>query len=788
MTTGKFCIPLALAILLSCTHGTGELSPGFRKALDGSGLVSRPIPLETERSFEERNLPEGISFSKSLPIDKSLSINYKTLSGKRARGSDSDPDYATYGNHSATIPLEGMDLEGYNILTFQVDVNSPGDLSPSLNLVLSNRDPSPKDGFTPPTGSHLVPLVQGKNKCRFWIGDLRRDCADNLRFYVTNRGWNLEEGVVASYTISDITFGKADISVKVSGWTPEPGKIVISNSGYYSSGAKTAIMDAASAPSSFRVRTKDGKTVFEGDVTKATTTIGEYAILDFSPVHVEKTGEYVLEAGESSSEPFRIGDHPFDELQWRLLNFIFGQRCGFPVEGVHPFCHSDLFAVHEGDTLSYGGGWHDAGDLSQQTLQTGDVAFNLLEAAQAAGKRAPALSRHLEEEALWGLDFMEKVRFPDGSRASSMGLLLWQDGKKGTFDDIFSVRVQGMAYDNFLYAAYQAYAAKVFSRHKSLSAMYTQRAERDFAYALAKFERDGYDKFYQPYEHTYNTPHSLYQATISWAASMLYGLTGNSAYARKAAEAMLYVLSCQMEEGPGKGYFCKDESQKSLSHNVHQSREHIFALALDGLCRTQASHPDFNIWKKAAEEYGAALKRYMYATAPYGMIPSGVYSLDEPDDYEAFARENVFIPGNAADRFRTQVRTGIQLDSTHFLKRFPAWFGVYNGNNAVLLSQGKAAAVCARLLGDRNLEDMAREQIYWVLGKNPFAQSMVYGEGFDYPLMDSFSSGPLTGEVPVGIRTIDDTDIPYWPQVNNACYKEVWTCVAGKILSLISEL
>ena len=98
------------------------------------------------------------------------------------------------------------------------------------------------------------------------------------------------------------------------------------------------------------------------------------------------------------------------------------------------------------------------------------------------------------------------------------------------------------------------------------------------------------------------------------------------------------------------------------------------------------------------------------------------------------------------------------------------------------------AAVCARLLGDRNLEDMAREQIYWVLGKNPFAQSMVYGEGFDYPLMDSFSSGPLTGEVPVGIRTIDDTDIPYWPQVNNACYKEVWTSVAGKILSLISEL
>ena len=68
-----------------------------------------------------------------------------------------------------------------------------------------------------------------------------------------------------------------------------------------------------------------------------------------------------------------------------------------------------------------------------------------------------------------------------------------------------------------------------------------------------------------------------------------------------------------------------------------------------------------------------------------------------------------------------------------------------------------------------------------------FFHKLTYGEGFDYPLMDSFSSGPLTGEVPVGIRTIDDTDIPYWPQVNNACYKEVWTTSAGRFLSLVAE-
>jgi len=53
--------------------------------------------------------------------------------------------------------------------------------------------------------------------------------------------------------------------------------------------------------------------------------------------------------------------------------------------------------------------------------------------------------------------------------------------------------------------------------------------------------------------------------------------------------------------------------------------------------------------------------------------------------------------------------------------------------------------------------------------------------------MNTFSSGEMTGEMPVGIRTLSNDDIPYWPQTNNACYKEVWVTSAGKWLSLIAE-
>lgn len=65
---------------------------------------------------------------------------------------------------------------------------------------------------------------------------------------------------------------------------------------------------------------------------------------------------------------------------WNVLNYIYCQRCGAAVEGIHGVCHEDLFSVHNGKKTSYAGGRHDAGDLSQQTLQSGDVAFALAEA------------------------------------------------------------------------------------------------------------------------------------------------------------------------------------------------------------------------------------------------------------------------------------------------------------------------------------------------------------------------------------------------------------------------
>jgi hypothetical protein len=177
----------------------------------------------------------------------------------------------------------------------------------------------------------------------------------------------------------------------------------------------------------------------------------------------------------------------------------------------------------------------------------------------------------------------------------------------------------------------------------------------------------------------------------------------------------------------------------------------------------------------------------MEYTAPYGMIPSGVYGDSEYNDADNFYALHLFPPEDAPQRYVSQIKGGVKIDSHHYVKRFPVWFNIFNGNNAVILSMGKAAALCGRFLGDDALLQIGREQLYWIVGMNPFSQSMIYGEGYDYPQMSSFSSGEYTGEMPVGIRTLGDGDEPYWPQINTACYKEVWVTVAGKWLSLSSE-
>ncbi|MCD7900871.1 MAG: glycoside hydrolase family 9 protein [Bacteroides sp.] len=813
---------LSFLLASSCITAVSQVrltsDPQLEQEIIRTGLIHSPLPLDQSRSYETNGLKKKVLHRETLSSGEnvndwkakglgiltrsmeqtksgkgSLRLSYPTFTGKRIQGSPSDPDYGTYTGAGIQFHPEGSNWEKFNRIVFYIYPDCEGARVVNLDLSIQNES-SDKPGYNRQSGGHLVNLVNKQwNKCFLDIDEYQRDNIVHLAFSASGKGKDRTTGDSLIYYIDQIELQQIEDPDIVSGWLPGENRLVYSTTGYMLNGPKTAILNMPASQHQNRfelLNAESDKTVYIGEIKEEETSIGTFHTVDFSSVNLE--GNFKLKAGNLETPSFRIGNNIWDNSLWRVLNYIFCQRCGHPVPGIHGTCHTDLCAVHNGQKISYAGGWHDAGDLSQQTLQTGDVTYALLEAYNKLKDKNEMLAARLLEEAEWGLEFMLRTRFGDGYRASSVGLLIWLDGIFNTYDDINSVRVQNLAFDNFLHAGYEAYAAMTIDRDPRLQEHLTRIAKEDFEFALQRHEKVGYGEFLHFYEHSYNTSESQYMATVSWAASMLFKLTKEQKYADLAAEYIQLTLDCQRQEplkdkDKTRGFFYRDRSRQSIVHYIHQSREQVYMQAMTLLCETQPNHPDYSKWENSIRLYGDYLKGLIKYTAPYGMLPSGVYHVDEHRDSTSFYRLHLFPPENADELYQEQVKKGVKLDKEHYLKRFPVWFSIFNGNSAIHLSTGKAAALCGKFLKDEELLQIGREQLYWTVGKNPFGQSLIYGEGYNYPQMDSFSSGEITGEMPVGIRSLRNEDIPYWPQTNTACYKEVWVTTAGKWLLLATE-
>jgi hypothetical protein len=129
----------------------------------------------------------------------------------------------------------------------------------------------------------------------------------------------------------------------------------------------------------------------------------------------------------------------------------------------------------------------------------------------------------------------------------------------------------------------------------------------------------------------------------------------------------------------------------------------------------------------------------------------------------------------------------VHLGGDYYLRRYPVWFN-FRGNSSVLLSEAKALSAAAHIRGDLGAVDLAQKQAQWLMGRNPFSASIMYGEGYNWTPLYSVRSGQMVGALPVGIETRGDSDAPYWPTQNCWTYKEVWTQPVGEWIWLIQDL
>ncbi len=572
----------------------------------------------------------------------------------------------------------------------------------------------------------------------------------------------------------------------VEGWDVAAGKIAFSHSGYTAGTQKTAIASDLSAHQFSLVDQQTGQVVFTKPVEEPSTALGKYQTLDFS--EFRQPGTYAIKAGNTLTRPFRIGDDAWRSSIWKAINFMYSERCGTEIPGIHNRCHQDIYTTHGDQRIVVNGGYHDAGDLSA-TGHTPAMAYALLSLADSLRRQGedPVLTARLLEEARWGLNWVLKTRFGDGYRSTGQLVSYWTDGIMGTADDRFGKAVNDPEW-NFRVTTVEALAARVFKdSDPELAIRSLAIAEEDWKYAVEGL------KTAAPLPEVYGASDELERVSFGVVASVeLYNATGEQRYADEAVALGDLVLASQERKLqswsiPLTGYFYTSPKRENLFHRFHVGQEQEPIIALIRLCEALPNHDKWMKWYSAVVLHSQYyLKAAAAVDEPYGVLPAAVY---RDSEVRLIPESKNWTPLRAADRdaYLQEVHKGIPLGGDYYLRRFPVWFD-FRGNSSVLLSQAKALSAAGRLRGDLDAEDLAQKQAQWLVGRNPFSASLMYGEGYDWTPLYSVRSGQMVGALPVGIETRGMEDAPYWPTQICWTYKEVWTQPVGQWIWLMQDI
>jgi hypothetical protein len=663
----------------------------------------------------------------------------------------SPQDWSRFNRISLWVYVHPTSMHAYSIqLNFDCEGAPKGTLDPVASNVVQN-------------------LKAGEwNRVVWEIPEIKRDRVTSFTLSQTLTGHGPEDKGIVTYDFDQISIDRVDTE-PYEGWQVAPEKIAFQHVGYRPSEQKLAFAGSAAGSQFELVDAVSGKSAASFPVSDVSNPRGQFKVLDFSAFN--KPGKYYLRSGHATGKPFAISDDIWFYVIEKALNFYYGQRCGFDVPGVHHVCHKDWQGTHNGQTKIINGGWHDAGDLSQGSFRTGGATYSMLQIydqLQQKGIR-PELQSRMLEEAKWGLDWLLKTRFGDGYRITWARMRYWTDNKVGTVDDVI-VPAQNIAYENFLFSSVGAYASRILKTTDPLRAA-----------ASLKASEEDYEATLQ--QHPDRSEATRDEAAFGALASVdLYRATGKQIYSEQAARFGSLLIQCQEQrfvDGiPITGYFYTSTKRDRLVHERHSSFEEAPLMALRALCDTFPNHPDWMQW------YGAALLHSKYfqeqgtaISAPFRLIPNSVWRRSELDSLPARNPEDSLLQFNA----------GTHLAKDYSLRVFPIWTdNLFHGNTAVHMAGTAAMASAALLRNSRETQDRVRLQLQWVLGGNPFSQSLMYGEGYDYQPLFAYCSRDLTGALPVGMDSRNDS--PYWPAENRATYKEMWVVPVSRMLFSLASM
>lgn len=747
------------------THGPeGVVDARVTSELQRSGSVVAGMELTSERSRDGRH---------------SLRLRNPTRLEKPGPASGRG-----WGESGVTRHFDDEDWSKFNRLSLWIFPDCPGHYVAALDLHLHNDGIEKLPAAFGQEGENSLVLRNHEWNHVVWeIGNVARDRVTGLEiaYYMSGNEPDGADSVVFDFDRLELERVDPDY---IEGWGVWPGRISFSHAGYQTGAAKSAIASGLNAREFHLVDSKTGQAVLRKPMQTLKTNLGEFQVMNFSEIW--QTGSYILEAGNRSTLPFQIGPDVWRQSILKALNFLYCERCGMAIPGVHGPCHRDWLVVHGDKRIVINGGWHDAGDLTQGLGNTGEIVYSLFSLAERlrAQGEDPELCERLLEEGNWGLDWVLKTRFGDGHRDVGSISSRHTNGIIGDFDDVVATaRNTPMA--NFTAAAAEALAYRVLKdRDPRLAAYCLKTAEADWQFAVEGMtigEAPASKDLFQVSFDSAGVVHEAASAGVL-ASLDLWSATGKERYAQKARDLAKVILDSQERTRqdwvtPLTGFFYCSPAKDRILHYCHRGREQGPVMALARLCKAFPDHPDWMKWYSAVVLYSEYLKTIAKCTGPYGVLPASIYT---GDDY-------MRVPESRRESFRRQVLNGIPLGQGHYLRLFPVWMD-YRGHFGTILPQAQALADAGHLRGDLESARLSELQLEWVIGRNPFAQSMMWGEGYDFAPQYSPSSGDLVGSLPVGIQTRGDKDVPYWPVQSTWTYKEVWVHPVARWIWLMTDL
>ncbi len=760
-------LAILIAVIFSCSV----------KSEDQSILPDMPMKAVYEHSLEYAWAQKQVFESKLLSDMEAMGVwehrgfGSLTLSdamvykGKSAlmlesptKGPNNPPGGRPWGVSSAFYKTDNVDWTDWNRISFWIYPDLPGFKVVSISLVLHNDgEEKVPDSYNRKGLNYQVLENQKWNKVYWEIAHLGRDKVTGIEIRYRLQGNEPGATEIVRYFIDELYLEKVEAD-HFEGWNVQPGRIAYNHAGYAKGFSKLAFTSEMAGEKFILKDLTSGKLIKEGAVTTQTTPLGTFQLMDFSDVNTE--GTYILETGKLKTQPFTIGTFSdvYKSSILKTINHFYTQRCGFAIEGVHDACHLDWLSTHNELSVPVHGGWHDAGDLSQGLVNTAEAAYSMLVLSEKLKKTDPVLSKRLLEEAEWGVSWILRTRFGNGFRNTWSTKDMWTDGIIGNEDD-FNSRASNEPLANLVSATTEAKAAQLFKGiNETLAIHALQCAIDDYGFGTEIEPR--------------RMNAELAGAALN-AALELYEVTKDEVYKNAAVEHANYLLSCQQQENlatdvPLKGFFYRTPEKEAILHYSHRAHDQDLVVGLVKLSKLFPS--EAGKWKNALRLYADYYKEICAYTAPYYMIPAGIY--------------DVLKTRNQVDSL--QVANGIKLSERYYMKRFPAWTE-FRGNSGTTLTTAKGLAVVGNYLQDNALTAIAYRALDWHLGVNPFTQSLMYGEGYLFAGQYSVTSGNLVGGLPVGIQTNLNRDEPYWPAENCYNWKEIWVHPSCRWLMLMTD-